>query len=191
MSVLLYDPEAAAITVVRFDAVVTVTHSRKSRVTRHPVELGGDVTDHSQSEPHVVQLSDAIISNFPALLAAPLWRSSSYAHNAYQQLETWRDWGIPINCATEADFYENMLIEELELPQDAARCNSLHMQIKLVKVAMVETETTQAPKAKRDSAATQKNKGTKTKTTQVDNGSVLGTAAGDSVSSALPRPPGL
>lgn len=77
MPVILYNPEArtgagdqedSAIDWIEFDAVVGVTHSGRNEVTRFPVEAGAKPSDHSVPQPREIQLTDAIVTNYPISL---------------------------------------------------------------------------------------------------------------------------
>ena len=53
--------------IVIFDIVETETHTSKSVVTDHPVEIGSDISDHIRNEPDRISIK-GIVSNFPILL---------------------------------------------------------------------------------------------------------------------------
>lgn len=173
MAVLLFDPEfrdtdpAAegdlAYDVIEFDAVVEIVHSSQSQVTRHPVESGQDLSDHSIPQPREVQLNDAVISNFPLLLpgedlANDIASGKSYdiddlgslgedliavdalAETAYQKLETWRTEGRALSLVDDFESYDNVLIESVSVPRRAGNGNAMIAQIRLIAVDIAESQ---------------------------------------------------
>jgi hypothetical protein len=61
-------PDAAGS--IYFDAIISETHSNKSELTEHPVELGSDVTDNIRHDPESFTL-EGIVSNTPTLPGPP------------------------------------------------------------------------------------------------------------------------
>ncbi len=169
--VTLYNPEKKSsgagvdgtFEAVAFDCVVSVSHRRRAGVTRHPVEQGADISDHTKPEPAEIDLTEAIVSNFPALVAAPLRKKPNAAESAFGQLETWRAAGTPLTLVTDLDVYDQVVIEDFSVVRDARKANSMHATIRLVVIRTVETTSVKVPKAKKPRAASKVSKGAKNK----------------------------
>ena len=199
MAVLLYDPEFRAqdpassgdlvYDVLEFDAVVQVIHSGQSQVTRHPVESGEDLSDHSVPQPREIQLNDAVVTDFPLLLPGEDYANQlkagkspsagdlselgkdlvavdPLAARAYQQLEHWRRTGRALSLADDFESYEHVLIQSVTVPRTAATGNAMIAQIKLVTIDIAESRLVDVPVTER--AATTSNQGPKAKTVATD-----------------------
>lgn len=141
---------------IELDAVLSETHNNKVRITKHPVELGADITDHAIIEPKIINIT-AQVSDTPLGAAAfgqiidlvtglfgtstdnNITRSNA-AYNAIIQLMEQRE---PIDVQTKLKLYENMLITNVSTTQDKATSRVVLITIALEEVIIVESETVQ------------------------------------------------
>ena len=129
-----------------FDAVIRVGHSRKSVITRHPVQTVVSQADHIYREPSVVTLeigmSDAMQDYVPGQNSAGPTRSVS----AYQLMAALQDNAHSLALRTRLDFYENMYIDDIDAPDDHETLYGLKMHVNLRQIitAEVAAETVSA-----------------------------------------------
>ncbi len=214
MGVLLYnrelretDPanrEDLVYEAIEFDAVVSVTHSGASEITRHPVEKGQDLSDHSIPRPREITLDQAIVSNFPlafpgqqqlsnlangGLSASQLSNIGSSSlksfaqgivdveplgERAYERLEKWRKAGTALVLVDDLATYQNVLIESITVARDARTSCGLFASIKLVDIVVAATRLVGIPNTQR--AAPRSNQGPKAKAAATDGEKSNGSA---------------
>lgn len=117
---------------VRLDVVVRERHESDLFVTRHPVELGADVSDHAIVEPKRLML-DAVAGSRPG---TPTNVAASW--QALRRLQESRE---PFTIVTALDVYRNILIERLTVDRDATYGRVLYFRAELREVIVVDTET--------------------------------------------------
>jgi hypothetical protein len=138
---------------IELDAVLTETHSNQVRLTKNPVELGADITDHAVIEPKrlniVAQVSDTPLGTaafgqivdlvtglFGTSTSQNITRSNA-AYNAMVQLMEQRE---PIQVQTKLRLYENMVITNLSTPQDKDSSRIALMTIALEEVLITQSQ---------------------------------------------------
>jgi len=121
-----------------FDAVIRVGHSRKSVITKHPVQTGASQGDHIYREPSSVVLeiamSDAMGEYVPGQYSDGPTRSIS----AYQLMGSLQDNAHNLTLTTRLDLYENMYIEDIDAPDDHETLYGLKMHVTLRQIIMAE-----------------------------------------------------
>lgn len=138
---------------IQLDAVLSETHSNTVRLTKNPVELGADITDHRVIEPKRVnilasvsdtplgtaafaQIVDLVTGLFGTATSDNITRSNA-AYNAMVQLQ---EIGEPVNIQTKLRLYENMIITNISTTQDAASSRIVQMNIAAEEVIITESE---------------------------------------------------
>lgn len=138
---------------IELDAVLSETHNNQVRLTKNPVELGADITDHAIVEPKriniVAQVSDTplgtaafgqIIDLVTGLFGSSTTQNitrSNAAYNAMVQLMELRE---PIEVQTKLVLYENMVITGLTTTQDKNSSRVALMNISLEEVLITESQ---------------------------------------------------
>lgn len=138
---------------IELDAVLTETHNNQVRVTKNPIELGADITDHAVIEPKrlniVAQVSDTPLGTaalgqivdlatglFGTSTTQNITRSNA-AYNAMVQLMEQRE---PIEVQTKLKLYENMIITNLSTAQDKNSSRIVSMTLNLEEVLITESQ---------------------------------------------------
>lgn len=138
---------------IQLDAVLSETHNNAIRLTKNPVELGADITDHAIVEPKriniVAQVSDTPLGTaafgeivdlvtglFGTSTSNNLTRSNA-AYNAMLQLMESRE---PIEVQTRLKLYSDMIITNLSTTQDKDSSRVALMTINLEEVLIVESQ---------------------------------------------------
>lgn len=138
---------------IQLDAVISESHSNKVKVTKNPVELGAEITDHAIIEPKQLKIV-ADVSDTPMGLAAlgqivdlvtglfgtstdkNLTRSVA-AYNAMVKLQERLE---PITVQTKLVLYQNMVITGIETDQNVHTSRYVSMVITLDEVLITESE---------------------------------------------------
>lgn len=138
---------------IQLDAVLSETHNNAIRLTKNPVELGADITDHAIIEPKriniVAQVSDTplgtaalgeivdlITGLFGTATSDNITRSNA-AYNAMLQIMELRE---PIEVQTKLKLYSDMMITSLTTTQDKTSSRIVLMNINLEEVLITESQ---------------------------------------------------
>lgn len=124
-----------------FDAYLRLDHTRKTKITQHPVETGAAITDHAYVEPAEliieIGMSDACVSFVQGQFNQKYSRSVS-AIDVIWKLQEQR---IPMDVLTRLKVYKNMLIEVVSVPDDWQSLNSLKATVTLREIKVVSVKT--------------------------------------------------
>lgn len=138
---------------IELDAVLNETHNNQVRLTKNPVELGADITDHAVIEPKRInivaevsdtplgtaafgQIVDLITGLFGTSTTQNITRSNA-AYNAMVQLMEQRE---PIEVQTKLRLYQNMVITDLSTTQDKDSSRIVLMTLNLEEVLITESQ---------------------------------------------------
>lgn len=158
-----------------FDAYLRLDHTRKTKITQHPVETGAAITDHAYIEPAEliieVGMSDACISFIQGQFNQKYTRSVS----AIDTLWKLQEQRIPMDVLTRLKLYKNMLIEVISVPDDWQTLNGLRATVTLREIIVVGVKTVEMNSKASSSKSPQKTAATNKGTQQVTkpNQSVL------------------
>ena len=127
-----------------FDAYFNINHESTLSITEHPVQTGGNISDHAFMQPNQlsfeVGMSDVMkdVSNSNYLSFSSDATRSINAYKILRQLQSNR---IPINVYTKLWNYTNMLIETISVPDTNETAYSLKANVTLKEI-LVATVTT-------------------------------------------------
>lgn len=138
---------------IELDAVISETHNNQVRLTKNPVELGADITDHAIIEPKKInivaqvsdtplgtaafgQIVDLVTGLFGTSTSQNITRSNA-AYNAMVQLMEQRE---PIEIQTRLKLYQDMVITSLSTSQDKNSSRIVLMTINLEEVLITESQ---------------------------------------------------
>jgi hypothetical protein len=138
---------------IELDAVLSETHTNQVRLTKNPIELGVDITDHAVIEPKriniVAQVSDTplgsaafgqIIDLVTGLFGTSTTQNitrSNAAYNAMVQIMEARE---PIEVQTKLKLYSDMLITGLSVSQDKTSSRIVLMTLNLEEALITESQ---------------------------------------------------
>ena len=126
-----------------FDAELQTTHTASTTITEHPVETGASISDHSYVNPAALELqigmSDAAKSVADGQFVSSTTQSRSVT--AFLVLEELMKKRLPLQVVTRLKVYKNMLITEINVPDDFLTAYGLKATITFreVLVAVVRT----------------------------------------------------
>lgn len=141
---------------IQLDAVLSETHNNTVRLTKNPVELGADITDHAIVEPKKIvivaevsdtplglaalgQIVDLITGLFGTSTTQNITRSNA-AFNAMVLLQEQRE---PLEIQTKLRLYQDMIITSLVTTQDKDSSRIALMTIILEEVLITESQVVQ------------------------------------------------
>jgi hypothetical protein len=99
-----------------FDAVYRVMHSRRLRMTEHPVQSGASIADHAFIMPAKISLEIGMSDAMQAFTPNVFTSNASKSVSAYQILVALQQGRQPLTLNTRLDTYTNMLIESIDAP---------------------------------------------------------------------------
>lgn len=117
------------------DVVVRELHESDLRITRNPVEMGSDISDHAYVEPKRLML-DAVSAGNASSSAA-----IAAAYQAILALQASRE---PFDIVTGLNLYRNMLVEHVEVDRDKDTARVLFFTADCVEVIIVDTESAES-----------------------------------------------
>lgn len=138
---------------IQLDAVLSETHTNEVRLTKNPIELGADITDHAIVEPKKIniiaqvsdtplgvaalgQIVDSVTGLFGTSTSDNITRSNA-AYNALVQLMENRE---PIEVQTKLKLYSNMLITSISTKQDKDSSRAVLLVINLDEALITESQ---------------------------------------------------
>lgn len=124
------------------DVTIEEIHFDALEVTRHPVEVGAQVTDHSFKLPASVIIKAGWSNSSEQAGGDPEFVNEIYA--ALQELQDSRQ---PFDIVTGKRSYENMLMTRLGVRTDERSENSLMLEAECREILLVNTQTVSVPAA--------------------------------------------
>lgn len=113
---------------IPLQVVIREKHISNLAVTRHAIETGAEITDHSYIEPKKLILEGAS-------------GAAAAAYNALVQLQKTRQ---PFSLVTGLYVYNNMLIEGIEAERDSQHGRILNCRVELTEILLVSVQHTRA-----------------------------------------------
>ncbi len=124
-----------------FDAVLKVDHNSSLKITSHPIETGGNISDHAYMEPQSISMeigmSDACVSYIDGQFEQRYTRSVS-AYDTLKQLQRDR---VKVDVLTRLELYKNMMIENITVSDDYTSLFGLRATVMLTEIIMAKTKT--------------------------------------------------
>lgn len=133
------DINKAGFFAVECDASLTELHEAKVQITDHPIEDGADISDHVRVLPKRVRIT-GLKTNTPVVFLASLQTDSDAAEQYHQDLITMLEAGLLVSVVTTLHTYDNMVIESISVPRDAAKGNVVEATIILREMFIVASE---------------------------------------------------
>lgn len=133
---------------IGWDATVSESHDISNDITDHPVEDGGNVSDHIRGKPFYLTI-EAAVSDKPI---DPGTIEPGRALAVYERLKALAK-GQVFTVATGVGDYDSMAIESLSLPRSSTTGKALRLmlklkQIRIVRTKVVQLRATSVPRAK-------------------------------------------
>lgn len=129
-----------------FDAIFKEDHSTQLRLTEHPVQTGASITDHAYMTPARVTLEVGMSDCMDSFVADQWGSQNGKSVTAYKQLVAWQKSRTVLTLTTNLNTYQNMVIEQVNVPRDYKSMFSLRATVNLrqIMVGVVATTTVSA-----------------------------------------------
>jgi len=158
-----------------FDAFIRQDHTRKLKMTEHPVQTGAAMVDHAYMEPVeltlTIKMSDAAESIVPGQFTNR-WSRSVAAYDVLKEIQAQR---IPCQVLTRLELYSNMMIQAISIPDDFRTLYGLEAVVTMREIPVAEVKTVKISSAMQTTGST--TKGT-VEPVEVKNQSLLSQLAG-------------
>lgn len=130
------------------DLAVSEEHAFPSEISSHPVEQGPDISDHIRNLPEEITL-ESIVSDTPIgeVAADPSRQAAGPdaplpSADAFQKLVEIRAARQPVTVETSLGTFENMGLENLDVPKDAAKAGGLFFTARFKRMNLVQNKRT-------------------------------------------------
>lgn len=123
-----------------FDAVLREDHTETVKVTEHPVQTGANISDHAYNMPARLTMEVGMSDAMDSIVAGQFTGWGTKSKSAYQMLKQLKEARLPLKVLTRLNLYENMIIEEINAPDDVKtqrglRCTVTMREIFVIKVS--------------------------------------------------------
>lgn len=154
------------------DAAVNEGHSFAADITDFPVEEGSNVSDNVRAKPAMLRI-EAFVSDFPLTNEGRSQVSSGGVNNrpaarqnrskdVLEQLIRLRDEGILVTVETGIRRYQNMVLQNIDMPRDKSLKAGLRLTLMFKEVRIVETQQVKLEKPREKKGEKKKDDGPKT-----------------------------
>jgi len=139
---------------LQLDASISEAHLKEVKVTDHPLERGGVVSDHVQRQPETITIT-GVVSNTPIPTSKNTVRTelgtvadvpeapfgaASRAEAAFTTLRRYMDTGEVLSVVTRLHTYESMVLTSLSVGLDGGAGEVLPFMATLREVRFVESQ---------------------------------------------------
>lgn len=123
------------------DAAVEEIHETSAEVTNHPIEEGGDVSDHVQPQPRTLRMS-LLFSRTPRLERLQDINRIENTHRQFLDIIFDRQ---PVDIATTLEFYNDMVVEGYRVVRDNETGQMLSVDLELKQINRARSQTVEIP----------------------------------------------
>ncbi len=139
-----------------FDAIIREEHTSTIRKTEHPVQTGANITDHAYNLPAQLVMEIGMSDVMDSLVPGQYSDGPTKSISAYQTLLKLQHARLPLEVLTRLNYYQNMLIEEINAPDDYKTQFGLRCIIRFGEIFVVEVAKTTVSARPQASSQTQK-----------------------------------
>lgn len=125
-----------------FDAVLRMNHTSPLRKTEHPIQTGANLVDHAYMLPAHLTLEIGMSDSMDSLVLGQYSGGATKSISAYQTLVKLQQSRVPLTVVTRLQKYVNMLITNINAPDDVNTSNALKCSITLEQIFMAQVGTT-------------------------------------------------
>lgn len=122
------------------DVTVEEIHFDALEITRHPVEQGAAITDHSYKQPSAVIIKAGWSNSSQQAFGNP-----DFVNETYQDFLDLQESRQPFDIVTGKRSYSNMLMSRLQVRTDEKSENALMLEVECREIILVSTQTVSVP----------------------------------------------
>ena len=120
-----------------FDAILTESTEESLTTTKHPTQLGAEISDHAFINPTKISISAAISDAMACMSKDGYPGGNTKSINAWDWLVTLQRTRIPLKVRTHLASYDNMLITSVTAEHDSTTRTGLRVNIQLEQCLIV------------------------------------------------------
>ena len=137
-----------------FDAIMSTNTQESLTITSHPVQSGANISDHAFRNPTKISMeimmSDAMAQRVPGqfenggirgVVLGMLGAGGSKSVSAYQRLVELQRLRMPFSVKTRLGYYNNMLIESIDAPDDVNTLHGLRCTVNMTEILVANVAT--------------------------------------------------
>lgn len=140
-----------------FDAVLREDHTESVKVTEHPVQTGANISDHAYNLPAKLTMEIGMSDAMDSIVTGQFTGWYTKSVSAYQMLKQLKEARLPLRVLTRLNLYENMIIEEINAPDDVKTLYGLRCTVTLKEIFVVEVSKTTVSARPQTTGATNRN----------------------------------
>ena len=125
-----------------FDAVLREDHTETVKVTEHPVQTGANISDHAYNLPARLTMEIGMSDAMDSLVAGQFTGWYTKSVSAYHILKQLKESRLPLQVHTRINLYKNMIIEEINTPNDFKTQFGLRCTVTMKEIFVVEVSKT-------------------------------------------------
>jgi len=125
-----------------FDAVLREDHTESVKVTDHPVQTGANISDHAYNMPAKLTMEIGMSDAMDSIVTGQFTGWYTKSVSAYQMIKQLKEARLPLRVLTRLNLYENMIIEEINTPDDFKTLNGLRCTVTMKEIFVVEVSKT-------------------------------------------------
>ena len=141
LSLIFGAPKGPTIGPIEVDVALSEGHSQGAEVADHPIETGGDVTDHIRIRAPELSMN-GVISDAKAFLSDALASIGSLdAIQKYDRMLELFENREPFDVSTGLRFYPDMVFTRLNVTRDKGTGKAVHFSAELRQIEFADSET--------------------------------------------------
>ena len=135
-----------------FDAIMSTNTQESLTITSHPVQSGANISDHAFRNPTKISMeimmSDVMAQRVPGqftdgsgirgVILNMAGANGSKSVSAYQRLVELQRMRMPFSVKTRLGYYDNMLIESIDAPDDVNTLHGLRCTVNMTEVLLAQ-----------------------------------------------------
>jgi hypothetical protein len=146
---LLFGSTVFEVGALTLDVLISETHNRTASITENPIEDGSIISDHIINEPYKLSIEGYVSNSHPSILSfLNIFSFEDKAKAAFDTLEELFENKELITVVTNLKVYNDMAIENLEIPKTVEDGDSLRFSMDLKEIRKVENLTVSIPVTK-------------------------------------------
>lgn len=137
---------------IQFDASISERYSRRKEITRHPVEAGADVSDHSRLLPTEITIHGwvtddpiIILRSLNAEPSVPGGNPDSRSADAWKELNRILDEESEVKLISGLDDFPDMLLKSIDVIKEKDTGRILDATISLQQITIATTQVISVP----------------------------------------------
>lgn len=144
-----------------FDAVMRAIHDQQLMTTKHPIQNGASVTDHSYLLPSRVTLEIGMSDVMDRYSQGQYTSDTSKSVSAYKTFKDLQKSRKPLTVSTRLNVYSDMVITDIRAIEDSKTRHALRALLYFEQIIVANVAISRTESARPDQSTSATNEGTK------------------------------